>query len=77
MRPYSDTIFIKDLDVTPAYMVATPVAAQQYQCDGRTHCSQMSSAREAQLFLDNSLGTAMDGDNDGISVKSSGATNRT
>jgi hypothetical protein len=38
----------------------------QYSCDGRTHCSQMTSCAEATFFLQNCPGVKMDGDNDGI-----------
>lgn len=44
--------------------VAPPAPA--FQCDGRQHCSQMSSCREAKLFLKNCPGMQMDGDGDGI-----------
>ncbi|MGZ8136758.1 MAG: excalibur calcium-binding domain-containing protein [Methylococcaceae bacterium] len=37
-----------------------------YKCDGRTHCSQMTSCEEASFFLQNCPGTKMDGNNDGI-----------
>ncbi len=37
-----------------------------YKCDGRQHCSQMSSYEEAKYFIDNCPNTKMDGDNDGI-----------
>ena len=37
-----------------------------FQCDGRKHCSQMSSCSEAKLFLNNCPGMEMDGDGDGI-----------
>lgn len=37
-----------------------------YSCDGRTHCSQMTSCEEATYFLRNCPGTKMDGNNDGI-----------
>ena len=43
---------------------APPRAA--FQCDGRTHCSQMHSCAEAKYFLANCPGTEMDGDGDGI-----------
>jgi cold shock CspA family protein len=36
-----------------------------YRCDGRTHCSQMKSYEEAVYFINNCLGTEMDGDGDG------------
>jgi hypothetical protein len=37
-----------------------------YRCDGRTHCSQMTSCAEATFFLKNCPGTQMDGNNDGV-----------
>ena len=42
------------------------VPNQQFRCDGRTHCSQMTSCAEATYFLRNCPNTRMDGDNDGI-----------
>jgi hypothetical protein len=41
-------------------------AASSFSCDGRVHCSQMSSCEEATYFLKNCPGTKMDGDSDGI-----------
>jgi len=35
------------------------------RCDGRVHCSQMTSCAEAKFFLKNCPGVQMDGDNDG------------
>ncbi len=47
-----------------------PAASQdfmsKFRCDGRTHCSQMTSCDEAKFFLKNCPGTQMDGDGDGI-----------
>lgn len=40
--------------------------AIQFRCDGRTHCSQMTSCEEATFFLRNCPNTQMDGDNDGV-----------
>ena len=42
------------------------VPNQQFRCDGRTHCSQMTSCAEATYFLRNCPNTKMDGNNDGI-----------
>ncbi len=42
------------------------VFVEQYECDGREHCSQMGSYEEAKFFLDNCPNTKMDGDYDGI-----------
>jgi len=35
-------------------------------CDGRTHCSQMTSCNEATFFLRHCPNTQMDGDGDGV-----------
>jgi len=37
-----------------------------FKCDGRNMCSQMTSCREATLFLQNCPGTQMDGNGDGV-----------
>lgn len=45
-----------------------PTQAEQrssFRCDGRTHCSQMTSCAEAKYFLANCPGVKMDGDRDG------------
>ena len=49
-------------------------AAQAFRCDGRTHCSQMTSCDEAKFFLKNCPGTQMDGDGDGIPCESQSCT---
>lgn len=40
-------------------------ADQQFKCDGRTQCSQMTSCAEAIYFLQHCPNTQMDGNNDG------------
>ena len=37
-----------------------------YRCDGRVHCSQMTSCEEAEFFLANCPGVKMDGGGDGV-----------
>lgn len=37
-----------------------------FKCDGRTHCSQMTSCEEATFFLRNCPDVKMDGNNDGV-----------
>jgi hypothetical protein len=37
-----------------------------FKCDGRNMCSQMTSCREATLFLQNCPGMQMDGNGDGV-----------
>lgn len=41
-------------------------ASSAYRCDGRTHCSQMTSCAEATYFLRNCPDVEMDGDHDGV-----------
>jgi len=41
-------------------------AASAFSCDGRTHCSQMTSCAEATFFLRNCPDVRMDGNNDGV-----------
>lgn len=45
-----------------------------FQCDGRTHCSQMNSCAEATYFIRNCPNTQMDGDGDGIPCESQWCT---
>ena len=50
---------------------SAPSANTRYRCDGRKHCSQMTSCEEAKWFLRNCADTKMDGDGDGIPCESS------
>lgn len=54
---------------TPKTADAAPfrntVTATSFHCDGRTHCSQMTSCAEAEFFLRNCPNVEMDGNNDG------------
>jgi cold shock CspA family protein len=51
-------------------VIASPPSKQatpsNFRCDGRTHCSQMTSCAEATFFLRNCPNVKMDGNNDGI-----------
>jgi len=58
-----------DLSAYPSQgpRISSPAASRQsYSCDGRTHCSQMTSCAEATYFLRHCPDTKMDGNNDGI-----------
>lgn len=50
----------------PATLVSTQLTAEPsgFVCDGRTHCSQMTSCAEATYFIRNCPNTQMDGDGD-------------
>jgi hypothetical protein len=37
-----------------------------FKCEGKQHCSQMSSCEEAKYYIQNCPSTKMDGDGDGI-----------
>lgn len=45
-------------------------SALSFKCDGRTHCSQMTSCAEATYFIEHCPNTEMDGDNDGVPCES-------
>ncbi len=50
-------------------MLAAPAPARDVtalRCDGRVHCSQMTSCAEAKFFLQRCPGVQMDGNNDGV-----------
>jgi cold shock CspA family protein len=42
-----------------------PQPPSTFRCDGRTHCSQMTSCAEAKYFLQNCPDVKMDGNHDG------------
>ncbi|WP_276203654.1 excalibur calcium-binding domain-containing protein [Dechloromonas denitrificans] len=60
----------------PAALVgsAADAAPGRFQCDGRTHCSQMTSCAEATYFIRNCPNTQMDGDGDGNPCESQWCT---
>ena len=49
---------------TAAESSDSPVSVS-FHCDGRTHCSQMTSCAEAEFFLQNCPNVKMDGDRNG------------
>lgn len=53
--------------VKAEYLTETAATApiQNFRCDGRTHCSQMTSCAEAVYFLQHCPNTQMDGNHDG------------
>ena len=60
---------LPELDRPPEPLLFSEEIEEQepvFECDGRTHCSEMTSCEEATFFLINCPGTEMDGDWDGI-----------
>ncbi len=60
----SDLFTVSDPVVKP--VLSTKPAAPSFTCDGRKHCSQMTSCAEATYFSNNCPGTKMDGNHDGV-----------
>ncbi|MGJ7573609.1 excalibur calcium-binding domain-containing protein [Variovorax sp. RB2P76] len=50
----------------PFGFTSTQQPSAAFTCDGRKHCSQMTSCQEATYFLKNCPGVKMDGNNDGV-----------
>lgn len=48
------------------YEQASTSTPSNFHCDGRQHCSEMTSCAEAKMFLENCPGMKMDGDHDRI-----------
>ncbi|MBB1316387.1 excalibur calcium-binding domain-containing protein [Shewanella sp. SR43-4] len=59
---------VEQMQWTPTVSKPSSINLQpQFRCEaGKTHCSQMRSCAEATFYINNCLGTEMDGDNDGI-----------
>ena len=50
----------------PLAMPAVAAPSSDFRCDGRQHCSQMTSCAEATYFLKHCPGVKMDGNHDGV-----------
>lgn len=61
--PSSEPLTLAEHQLAP--IVRSKESADNFRCDGRTHCSQMTSCDEARYFLKNCPGPQMDGDHDG------------
>jgi len=62
----SGNISVSQASVQDSESISSFSNQTNYQCDGREHCSQMSSYEEAKFFIENCPNTKMDGDHDGI-----------
>lgn len=63
-RTAPQTIASHESGQTQAMIDKAP-SASAFQCDGRTHCSQMTSCEEATFFLRHCPDVQMDGNHDG------------
>ena len=60
---------IADVDnIAPTYVddESDQPVATSFSCDGRQHCSQMTSCAEATYFIQQCPNTQMDGNHDGV-----------
>jgi cold shock CspA family protein len=57
--------FVDQIEI-PASEAQPIEQTEQFQCQGKVWCSEMSSYEEAIFYLGNCPGTKMDGDGDGI-----------
>jgi len=55
----ADAANAPDIDVKSA-------SRSRFACDGRTHCSQMTSCEEATYFIEHCPDVKMDGNHDGV-----------
>ena len=62
----SDMATIQPTTQRPISHAAEIQAKPQYQCEGKQHCTQMTSCDEAKFYLDFCPNTKIDGDYDGI-----------
>ena len=65
-QPVAPTVSTAPANTSPLSGLPVPALPR---CDGRKHCSQMTSCAEAQYFLANCPGVKMDGDRDGIACE--------
>lgn len=63
-RTFTLTQYDASRQVAPS-PAADTAALDQFACDGRTRCTQMTSCAEAMYFLQHCPGVQMDGDHDG------------
>lgn len=67
--PKAKPVYTPKATTTPkstSIPTATIIPQANFKCDGRQHCSQMSSYDEAKFFIKNCPNTKMDGDKDGV-----------
>lgn len=62
---YNSYVSRRGTDAAASLSTADETSSQSFRCDGRTHCSQMTSCAEARYFLKHCPGTQMDGNGDG------------
>lgn len=63
----------KPQDVATSHVLSaqpTAVVNAMFHCEGKTHCSQMSSCQEAKFYLNHCPGAKMDGDRDEVPCES-------
>ena len=67
--------YVQAKSAQPSSLISSPDASSRFSCDGRTHCSDMTSCAEAKFFIKNCPNTKMDGDGDGVPCESQWCVN--
>lgn len=78
-KEFTESRHRADLASQPATLLSVPdetANTATFSCDGRTHCSQMTSCEEATWFIEHCPGTEMDGNNDGMPCEQQWCTRR-
>ena len=65
-KEQQEALVINEPILERKHQIVEPSISNNYKCDGRIHCSQMTSCEEATFFLRNCPGVKMDGNNDGV-----------
>ncbi|MES2683736.1 MAG: cold shock domain-containing protein [Pseudomonadota bacterium] len=60
----------ESVSASESLLAAEPLQDQTFRCEGKTHCTHMSSCAEATFYQQNCPGTEMDGDGDGVLCES-------
>ncbi|WP_131669193.1 excalibur calcium-binding domain-containing protein [Psychrobacter pygoscelis] len=62
----SDSQYFVEDNAASLGQAPVPASPTAFSCDGRTHCSQMTSCEEATYFIQHCPNTEMDGNHDGV-----------
>lgn len=67
----TEVVPVEEVDEEESYEdERLPPVNNDFQCDGRTRCTQMTSCEEATFFINHCPNTEMDGDSDGVPCES-------
>jgi cold shock CspA family protein len=62
----SSSVMSNEIKVSVGNLSTRATSNESYHCEGKVHCSEMSSCEESKFYLSHCSGTKIDGDRDGI-----------